>query len=42
MSGTLLSILLAQRGFASELFERAADPRRGAPLGLGPDGPVTG
>ena len=36
MSGALLAILLAQRGFASELFERAPDPRRGAPLALGP------
>jgi kynurenine 3-monooxygenase len=36
MSGALLAILLAQRGMASELFERAPDPRRGAPLALGP------
>jgi len=36
MSGALLAILMAQRGFASELFERAPDPRRGAPLALGP------
>jgi kynurenine 3-monooxygenase len=30
MSGTLLSILLAQRGFESELWERSPDPRDGA------------
>jgi kynurenine 3-monooxygenase len=36
MSGALLAILLAQRGFASELFERAPDPRSGSPLALGP------
>jgi kynurenine 3-monooxygenase len=36
MSGLLLSILFAQRGIASELFEGAADPRKGAALGLGP------
>jgi kynurenine 3-monooxygenase len=36
MSGSLLAILLAQRGFTSELFERAPDPRQGVPLALGP------
>jgi kynurenine 3-monooxygenase len=36
LSGTLLAILLAQRGFSSELFERSPDPRRGAPLAPGP------
>jgi len=36
MSGCLLAILLAQRGFRSDLFERAADPRLGTPLALGP------
>lgn len=36
MSGALLSILFAQRGFEAELFERGGDPRKGAPLALGP------
>ncbi len=36
MSGTLLSILLARRGLASEVFERGPDPRSGAPLTPGP------
>jgi kynurenine 3-monooxygenase len=30
MSGTLLAILLARRGFETELFERHADPRLGS------------
>jgi kynurenine 3-monooxygenase len=36
MSGALLSILLAQRGFESELFERSADPRHTPPHALAP------
>jgi len=36
MSGTLLSVLFAQRGYESELFERNPDPRLGATLGPGP------
>ena len=36
MSGALLSILLARRGLASELFERGPDPRAGTALALGP------
>jgi kynurenine 3-monooxygenase len=36
MSGTLLAILLAQRGFESELFEQNADPRRGPAPNGGP------
>jgi kynurenine 3-monooxygenase len=37
MSGALLSVLLAQRGFESELFERAADPRLAPARTVGPD-----
>jgi len=36
MSGALLSILFAQRGYQSELFERAADPRKTSSPGMGP------
>jgi len=36
MSGALLSILFAQRGFEAEIFERANDPRKGGSLALGP------
>ena len=36
MSGPLLAILLAQRGFRSELFERHSDPRLGAAQNAAP------
>lgn len=36
MSGPLLAILLAQRGYASELFERQPDPRLGIRPNSGP------
>ena len=36
MSGVLLSLLFAQRGYSSELFERAADPRKTSSPGAGP------
>jgi kynurenine 3-monooxygenase len=36
MSGTLLAILLAQRGFQSELFDASADPRTQPPHPLAP------
>jgi kynurenine 3-monooxygenase len=37
MSSAMLAILFAQRGLSSELIERSADPRKGAPLALGPN-----
>jgi len=36
MSGALLAILLAQRGFRSQLIERSADPRNAPPAAFGP------